>query len=157
MGSSVGVSRARSEQEFGASCELAFRYDHKLLVELGLNGAREIECSVLEESAGQIRASELGEIVPASKHGFYSYQAKYIDADVPLYVFCRTPPEARPTVFRSLPLRCFVCSAAKAWPESTSSQRRRIFVNEVKHAARIHLDQHVSQALGKPADCPKRI
>jgi D-alanine-D-alanine ligase len=81
MGSSVGVSRARSEQEFAASCELAFRYDHKLLIELGLNGAREIECSVLEESAGQIRASELGEIVPASKHGFYSYQAKYIDAD----------------------------------------------------------------------------
>ncbi len=94
MGSSVGVSRARSEQEFGASCELAFRYDHKLLVELGLNGAREIECSVLEESAGQIRASELGEIVPASKHGFYSYQAKYIDADgAALCIPAELPPQ----------------------------------------------------------------
>ncbi len=94
MGSSVGVSRARSEQEFGASCELAFRYDHKLLVELGLNGAREIECSVLEESAGQIRASELGEIVPASKHGFYSYQAKYIDADgAALCIPAELPPK----------------------------------------------------------------
>ena len=94
MGSSVGVSRARSEQEFAASCELAFRYDHKLLVELGLNGAREIECSVLEESGGQISASELGEIVPASKHGFYSYQAKYIDADgAALCIPAELPPQ----------------------------------------------------------------
>jgi D-alanine-D-alanine ligase len=94
MGSSVGVSRARSEQEFAASCELAFRYDHKLLIELGLNGAREIECSVLEESAGQISASELGEIVPASKHGFYSYQAKYIDADgAALCIPAELPPQ----------------------------------------------------------------
>ncbi len=81
MGSSVGVSRARSAEEFASSCELAFRYDHKILVEQALNEAREIECSVLEETGGHIRASQLGEIVPASKHGFYSYQAKYIDAD----------------------------------------------------------------------------
>jgi D-alanine-D-alanine ligase len=81
MGSSVGVSRARSREEFAASCELAFRYDHKVLVERAVSEAREIECSVLEESEGHIHASQLGEIVPASKHGFYSYQAKYIDAD----------------------------------------------------------------------------
>jgi D-alanine-D-alanine ligase len=81
LGSSVGVSRARSAEEFAASCKLAFRYDHKILVELGLSGAREIECSVLEEADGQARASGLGEIVTASKHGFYSYQAKYLDAD----------------------------------------------------------------------------
>jgi D-alanine-D-alanine ligase len=81
MGSSVGVSRAGSPQEFAASCELAFRYDHKILVERAVTEAREIECSVLEESDGRIHASQLGEIVPASKHGFYSYQAKYIDAD----------------------------------------------------------------------------
>jgi D-alanine-D-alanine ligase len=50
-------------------------------VEQTLSEAREIECSVLEEPEGHIRASQLGEIVPASKHGFYSYQAKYVDAD----------------------------------------------------------------------------
>ena len=81
MGSSVGVSRAQSQQEFAASCAAAFRYDTKLLVERCVSGAREIECSVLEEAGGELRASQLGEIVPASKHGFYSYQAKYIDAD----------------------------------------------------------------------------
>ena len=81
MGSSVGVSRARSEEEFAAACEAAFRYDTKLLIERCVSGAREIECSVLEDAGGELRASQLGEIVPASKHGFYSYQAKYIDAE----------------------------------------------------------------------------
>jgi D-alanine-D-alanine ligase len=36
---------------------------------------------VLEDAAGEVRASPLGEIVPANSHGFYSYDAKYIDAD----------------------------------------------------------------------------
>ena len=44
-------------------------------------GAREIECSVLEHASGEIRTSPLGEIVPSTSHGFYSYDAKYIDAD----------------------------------------------------------------------------
>jgi D-alanine-D-alanine ligase len=81
MGSSVGVSRARSEAEFTAACENAFRYDTKLLIELSVSAAREIECSVLEEADGELRASQLGEIVPADKHGFYSYESKYVDAD----------------------------------------------------------------------------
>jgi D-alanine-D-alanine ligase len=81
MGSSVGVSGAKSGAQFEAACALALRYDHKILVERGLVGAREIECSVLEEPDGLIRASQVGEIVPADKHGFYSYEAKYLDAD----------------------------------------------------------------------------
>jgi D-alanine-D-alanine ligase len=94
LGSSVGVSRARSAEEFAGACKLAFRYDHKILVELGLTGAREIECSVLEEADGHVRVSGLGEIVPASKHGFYSYQAKYIDADgAALHIPAEIPPQ----------------------------------------------------------------
>ena len=81
MGSSVGVSRAGSADEFDKACERAFRYDGKVLVERSVAGAREIECSVLEDAAGEIRASPLGEIVPAGSHGFYSYDAKYVDAD----------------------------------------------------------------------------
>ncbi|KLK90221.1 D-alanine--D-alanine ligase [Microvirga vignae] len=81
MGSSVGVSCATSADEFARACEHAFRYDGKLLVERSITGAREIECSVLEDASGEVRASPLGEIVPASSHGFYSYDAKYIDAD----------------------------------------------------------------------------
>jgi D-alanine-D-alanine ligase len=81
MGSSVGVSRAASPGEFEKACTRALRYDTKVLVERSVAGAREIECSVLEDGTGEVRASPLGEIVPAGSHGFYSYEAKYIDAD----------------------------------------------------------------------------
>ncbi len=40
---------------------------------------REIECSVLEDTQGGLFVSRTGEIVPAESHGFYSYEAKYVD------------------------------------------------------------------------------
>lgn len=80
MGSSVGVSPARSAATFEAACDLAFRHDAKILVERSVSGAREIECSILEGASGELRASPLGEIAPAKSHGFYSYAAKYEDA-----------------------------------------------------------------------------
>jgi D-alanine-D-alanine ligase len=81
LGSSVGISRARSADEFAKSCALAFRFDRKILVEQCVDRAREIECSVLEDEKRHVRASALGEIAPADKHGFYSYEAKYTDAE----------------------------------------------------------------------------
>jgi D-alanine-D-alanine ligase len=99
MGSSVGVSRASSAEEFDKACERAFRYDRKVLVERSVTGAREIECSVLEDAAGEVRASPLGEIVPAGNHDFYSYDAKYIDADGALL---RIPADLSPTQARRI-------------------------------------------------------
>ncbi|NEU94753.1 D-alanine--D-alanine ligase family protein [Bradyrhizobium uaiense] len=81
MGSSVGVSKARNAEEFEAGCRLAFRFDTKILIERCVAPIREVECSVLEDAEGRVRASQLGEIVPSDKHGFYSYDAKYLDAD----------------------------------------------------------------------------
>lgn len=81
MGSSVGVSKARNADEFETCCRLALRFDRKVLIERCVAPVREIECAVLEDASGDIRASQLGEIVPAGKHGFYSYDAKYLDAE----------------------------------------------------------------------------
>jgi len=36
---------------------------------------------VLEDTEGGLFVSRPGEIVPAESHGFYSYDAKYIDPD----------------------------------------------------------------------------
>jgi D-alanine-D-alanine ligase len=107
MGSSVGVSKARSAEEFKQCCDQAFRFDRKILVEECVPSVREIECSVLEDATGDTRASELGEIVPDSRHGFYSYDAKYIDADgAALVVPARLPPDVSDTI-RSLAIRTF--------------------------------------------------
>jgi len=93
LGSSVGVSRARTAEAFQAGCELALRFDNKILIERSVSPVREIECSVLEDAHGKVSASGLGEIVPAGRHGFYSYDAKYLDASgAALHVPADVPP-----------------------------------------------------------------
>lgn len=76
LGSSVGVHKVRNKDEFKAAVEDAFRYDKKIIVEEAIDG-REIECSVLGNE--KPIASLPGEVVPV--HEFYSYAAKYIDAN----------------------------------------------------------------------------
>ncbi|MET3662533.1 D-alanine--D-alanine ligase family protein [Aquamicrobium ahrensii] len=79
QGSSVGVSKVTDESDYNAALEEGFRHDTKLLAEEFIDG-REVECSVLEAPDGSLFVSRTGEIVPAESHGFYTYDAKYIDA-----------------------------------------------------------------------------
>ena len=74
QGSSVGVSKVTSEAQFNDAVRLAFDFDHKVVVEQGING-REIECAVLGNDFPQ--ASTCGEVVLNSD--FYSYDTNYID------------------------------------------------------------------------------
>jgi D-alanine-D-alanine ligase len=78
LGSSVGISSASSEQEYKEALDLAFTFDFRVVVESAIVG-REIECAVLGNE--DPKPSELGEIIPEGKHGFYSYDAKYVDPD----------------------------------------------------------------------------
>ncbi|MBS0245820.1 MAG: D-alanine--D-alanine ligase [Proteobacteria bacterium] len=107
MGSSVGVSKASNAQEFKAACELAFRYDRKILIEESVPNAREIECSVLEDGKGDTHASELGEIVPDSRHGFYSYTAKYTDAAGAALVIPARLSKEQSDTFKALAIKTF--------------------------------------------------
>lgn len=75
-GSSVGVHKVESEDEFNGAIEDAFRYDKKIIIEEAVIG-QEIECAVLGNE--DPKASTIGEIVPTKD--FYSYDAKYIDGD----------------------------------------------------------------------------
>lgn len=77
LGSSVGVSKVKRPEELAPALDLALSYDRKAVVEKGLEGAREFECSVLGHTHPQ--ASIVGEIVPA--HEFYDYDAKYNSED----------------------------------------------------------------------------
>jgi D-alanine-D-alanine ligase len=75
-GSSVGVTRIETLAEFTGAARAALEFDTKLLVEPEVRG-REIECSVM--GTEEIRTFPPGEIRPT--HGFYSYEAKYVDPD----------------------------------------------------------------------------
>lgn len=82
LGSSVGVSKARNRSELSTSLTLAARYDRKLLVEMAVPNAREIEVSVLGND--EPIASVPGEIRPGNE--FYDYAAKYLDDNSDLII-----------------------------------------------------------------------
>jgi D-alanine-D-alanine ligase len=74
MGSSVGVSKAKSVEALRDAIQVALAYDEWVVVEEAIVG-REIEVAVL----GNLdpRASVPGEIVPGAE--FYDYADKYLD------------------------------------------------------------------------------
>jgi D-alanine-D-alanine ligase len=75
-GSSVGVSKVTDEAGFQRALAEAFKFDRKILIEEAVIG-KEVECAVLGNEHPD--ASVLGEIIPVKD--FYSYEAKYKDAD----------------------------------------------------------------------------
>lgn len=75
QGSSVGISKADSQEQLQKAIRLALEFDTKVIVEQGIENVREIECSILGNH--QPQASVLGEIIPSNE--FYDYDAKYVD------------------------------------------------------------------------------
>ena len=75
LGSSVGISKAKTASELCAAIDLAAEFDRKIVVEAAVPNAREIECAVLGNDEPE--ASVPGEIIPSRE--FYDYEAKYID------------------------------------------------------------------------------
>ena len=76
-GSSVGVTRVRDRAGLVPAVRAALQFDRKVLIERAVD-AREIECAVLGNDDPQ--ASIPGEILVHHPDGFYSYDAKYVDA-----------------------------------------------------------------------------
>jgi D-alanine-D-alanine ligase len=106
LGSSVGVGKAGTADEFAAAVAEAFRHDRKILVEEYVRG-REIECGVLENEDGSLLVSLPGEIVPTNRHSFYSYEAKYLDADGAEIKVPADLPDGVAEEVRALSLRAF--------------------------------------------------
>jgi D-alanine-D-alanine ligase len=78
LGSSVGISKAGSDDALAAAMRLALQFDRKIVIEAGVPHVREIECAVLGNDEPE--ASVPGEIIVTHPDGFYSYDAKYVDA-----------------------------------------------------------------------------
>jgi D-alanine-D-alanine ligase len=81
LGSSVGMTKVHSAQEFAPALNLACEYSMKVLVEKAVN-AREIEVSVLGNH--DPKASVPGEIIPHRE--FYDYTAKYLEDGTQLVI-----------------------------------------------------------------------
>ncbi|MCA0375000.1 MAG: D-alanine--D-alanine ligase [Gemmatimonadetes bacterium] len=87
-GSSMGIAKAHHAGELAAAIAGALEHDPKVLVEVSAEGAREIECGVLQALDGSAEASVPAEIRIGGDHEFYDFAAKYLpeehtELDVP--------------------------------------------------------------------------
>jgi D-alanine-D-alanine ligase len=73
LGSSVGISKAKTREQLEKALVTAAQYDRKLIVERGVTG-REFECAVL--GGDPPRASTPCEVIPSQE--FYTYEDKYL-------------------------------------------------------------------------------
>jgi D-alanine-D-alanine ligase len=133
LGSSVGISKARTKKELGPAIYEAAKFDRKIVIEQGVGGAkhkaREIECSVLGNDRPQ--ASVPGEIVPIKE--FYDYAAKYLDEGSELIIPAKlTKPEAKKV--QELAMRAFQavdCAGLARVDFLMDPKTRKLFVNEI--------------------------
>ena len=73
LGSSVGISKVKNDEELSAALDLAYQFDRKVIVERGIVG-REFECAVLGNNDPV--AAVPCEILPSRE--FYDYEDKYL-------------------------------------------------------------------------------
>jgi D-alanine-D-alanine ligase len=133
LGSSVGISKARTKKELGPAIYEAAKFDRKIVIEQGVGGAkhkaREIECSVLGNDRPQ--ASVPGEIVPIKE--FYDYAAKYLDEGSELIIPAKlTKPETKKV--QELAMRAFQavdCTGLARVDFLMDPKTRKLFVNEI--------------------------
>ncbi len=128
LGSSVGISKVRTPEEYERAVALAFRYDTKVLLEECITG-REIECAVLGNAAPA--ASVPGEIRPT--HDFYDYEAKYIDEHGAALVIPAALDPGKREEIRALAVRAFstLCCDGMARVDMFLEPGGRVLINEI--------------------------
>ncbi len=90
MGSSVGVSKVRSEMELDAALDLAFGMDRRVILEAMTPGKpRELEVGILGNDAPI--ASPVGEL--SFQADFYDYATKYTAGEAEMHIPAHVPPE----------------------------------------------------------------
>ena len=129
LGSSVGISKARKRSELRSTLDSAARYDRRLIVEVAVDGAREIEVSVLGND--DPIASVPGEIVPCNE--FYDYAAKYIDDRSELLIPAPIPDQTAEQV-RQMALDAYLaidCAGLARADFLMETGTAKVYVNEV--------------------------
>jgi D-alanine-D-alanine ligase len=134
LGSSVGISKCRDRAELRSGLAEAARYDRRLLVEQGIDRARELEVAVLGNDEPQ--ASVVGEIRP--RREFYDYIAKYMaepgsEDESELIIPAPLAPEMAGAV-RDLAVRAYKaidCAGLGRVDLLLDDQTGRIYLNEI--------------------------
>lgn len=128
LGSSVGISKAENREELTEAINLAFQYDRRVIVEQGLQEAREIEVAVLGND--DIHTSVPGELVKSVE--FYDYESKYINNDVRMQIPATLSEETTEKI-REYAVRAFqaIDGSGLSRCDFFVTSNSEIFINEV--------------------------
>ena len=127
-GSSVGINKAKSLEELEKAIEYAGKFDNKILIEQGING-KEVECAVLGNE--EVIASKVGEISSAEE--FYSYDAKYKNAESKTYIPAHIPDRTSEEI-RKLAIKAFKAVDGKGLSRVdffVENDTNEIYINEI--------------------------
>lgn len=130
LGSSVGISKVKSKEDFLPAVEEAFRYDNQVLIEKYIKG-REIECAILGNDPPE--ASLPGEIVISDRYEFYTFDAKYVDNTA---VSIEVPAKLEPRIqeeIRTLSLKAYTALHCEdfARVDVFLSTDGKVYINEI--------------------------
>lgn len=134
LGSSVGINKCDDRAELRAGLDEAARFDRRLVIEQGIDKARELEVSVLGND--EPVASIVGEVRP--RREFYDYVAKYMaepgsEDESELIIPARLTPEQSGTV-RELAVRAYKaidCAGLGRVDLLLDEQSGRFYLNEI--------------------------
>ena len=128
-GSSIGITKAHSRKELTVSINTAAQFDRRILVEQGINRAREIECGVLGNDRPV--ASVPGEIVPCNE--FYDYDAKYVDEKSNAIIPAKLPNPVIKKIqqYALTAFRALDCAGMARVDFLVTRKTNRIYLNEV--------------------------
>lgn len=128
-GSSVGISKAKNNNELRAAVELAFLHDDKVVFEQGVDG-HEVECAVLGNDV--LFSSLPGEVESCNE--VYDYEAKYQSGDASkLYLPARLPQQKLEEV-RNMALKAYAalgCAGLSRVDFFVERESGRVMLNEI--------------------------
>ncbi len=128
LGSSVGISKARNQDELMVAIELASSYDRKVIVERGITG-REFECAVLGND-NPIAAAPC-EILPS--RDFYDYDDKYLLDQAQTVIPANLSPEQTAEMQR-LAVECYravECEGMARVDFLLETATNQLYINEI--------------------------
>jgi D-alanine-D-alanine ligase len=128
-GSSIGITKAHNRKDLLESIDTAGQFDRRILVEQGINNAREIECGVLGND--QPVASVPGEIVPSNE--FYDYDAKYVDEKSIAIIPAKLPNPVVKKIqqYALTAFRVLDCAGMARVDFLVTRKTNRIYLNEI--------------------------
>ncbi|MFB9314111.1 D-alanine--D-alanine ligase family protein [Nocardioides plantarum] len=106
-GSSIGISKVRDAAGLDAGLALAFEHDPKALLEVSAEGAREVECGVLQALDGSAETSVPAEIRITGDHEFYDFDAKYLPQEATALDVPAVLPDGVEAEMRELAVQAF--------------------------------------------------